>query len=97
LKLEEETVPLTQRGWLPLQVPFFWHVLFESPLRMYVLLQKYSTYFILPSEPETSAEYPLWTCGGVGHSFMITSVNKKQQHRTLKSQKFAMIRKPVFN
>lgn len=54
LQLEVEMVPLTHRGWLPLQVPFFWHVLFESPLRIYVLLQKYSTYFILPSEPETS-------------------------------------------
>lgn len=54
LQLEVEMLPLTHRGWLPLQVPFFWHVLFESPLRIYALLQKYSTYFILPSEPETS-------------------------------------------
>lgn len=54
LRLEVEMLPLTHRASLPLQVPFFWHVLFESPLRIYVLLQKYSTYFILPSEPETS-------------------------------------------
>lgn len=75
LQLEVEMVPLTHRGWLPLQVPFFWHVLFESPLRIYVLLQKYSTYFILPSEPETSVMYPLWNWGGGGgQSFMVTSV-----------------------
>lgn len=28
----------------------------------------------LPSEPETSVEYPLWSCGGGGQSFMIASV-----------------------